>query len=439
MNAKKMNNRELGTFLVILVCLVSVMSPAMTQSSIPMFSNTGNATKGEADDISEPTTMPSPPSETTPVLSPTPEHNSGLSPTSNQTQTSTPSPSPSPTPTPTPTQTRSHASPASTIFVHSSPVLDADGSPRTLNTTTNQSVNVSRSLNCTEVFNQSNVTRSSYTNASAMTGTWNVSTLASNENSTDMQTGSWNVSDEQATPAHSPTLHINKRSLNVTESSDNETQALKECNTNLTTDLAVTSIELETGCGASEHPCFRYAGYALNVTATIANLGVADASDFVVTFRDESSQFDETEVSHLPAGSPCSVNATWDLSDVDIKRQNIMPLLHILPEAVDVDGKVTMYNFALYGMDLVDFNKLDVRKDIPQPSQGTDNTQDVLNDILIRMSKAMSQYKRGDAYSEGIQSVDIDSYTPFLERFENLLAGWELSVSFEIFTGDEIC
>ncbi|KAF5429894.1 hypothetical protein C5S36_14430, partial [Candidatus Methanophagaceae archaeon] len=111
-----------------------------------------------------------------------------------------------------------------------------------------------------------------------MTGTWNVSALASNENGTDVQTGSWNVSDEQTTPTHLPTLQINERSLNVTESSDKGTQTQNESNTNLTTDLAVTSIELETGCGASEQPCFRYAGYALNVTVTIANLGVADAS-----------------------------------------------------------------------------------------------------------------------------------------------------------------
>ncbi|KAF5428013.1 CARDB protein [Candidatus Methanophagaceae archaeon] len=285
------------------------MSPAITQSSISQFDDASTATNGEADDISEHTSTPSPPPETTPVLSPTPEQNSSLSPMSNQTQTSTPSPSPSPTPT----QTLSHASPASTLFAPSSPVLDAEEAPRTLNITTNQSVNVSRLLNDTEVFNQSNVTRSSYTNTSAMTGTWNVSAIASNENGTDVQTGTWNVSDEQAIPAQSPTLHINEESLNVTESPENETQTLNESNTNLTTDLAVTSIELETGCGASEHPCFRYAGYALNVTATIVNLGVANASNFVVKFRDEGSQFNETEVSHLPAGSSCSVNAPWDL------------------------------------------------------------------------------------------------------------------------------
>jgi len=295
------------------------MSPAITQSSISQFDDASTATNGEADDISEHTSTPSPPPETTPVLSPTPEQNSSLSPMSNQTQTSTPSPSPSPTPT----QTLSHASPASTLFAPSSPVLDAEEAPRTLNITTNQSVNVSRLLNDTEVFNQSNVTRSSYTNTSAMTGTWNVSAIASNENGTDVQTGTWNVSDEQAIPAQSPTLHINEESLNVTESPENETQTLNESNTNLTTDLAVTSIELETGCGASEHPCFRYAGYALNVTATIVNLGVANASNFVVKFRDEGSQFNETEVSHLPAGSSCSVNAPWDLSDVDIGGHTI--------------------------------------------------------------------------------------------------------------------
>ena len=147
-------------------------------------------------------TSPIPSSAPSPTLSPTP------APTSIATPTLTPSPTPSrdntSIPTPTPTQTLSHASPTITLFAPSSPVLDAEDVPRTLNITTNLSINVSRLLNTTEVYNQSNVTESIYTNTSSKTGMWNVSVIASNENGTAMQTWIWNVSS-QVTPTPTPT------------------------------------------------------------------------------------------------------------------------------------------------------------------------------------------------------------------------------------------
>ena len=87
-------------------------------------------------------------------------------------------------------------------------------------------------------------------------------------------------------------------------------------------DLAVTKIEIETGCGSFKHPCYRYLGYVLNVNATIENFGTANASDFVVKFYDEFQEkvslFNKTNVSHLPAGSNLPVNAPWNISDARI-------------------------------------------------------------------------------------------------------------------------
>jgi subtilase family serine protease len=140
------------------------MSPAMTQSSLSLFSNASNATDGETEDIPEPT----------------------------------PTPSPSPTPTPTP------AAPTITSFTPSSPVYDTEGETRTFNITTDQRVNVSWLINGTEVFKQNNVTRSIYTNTSAAIGTWNISAIASSENGTDLQTWVWNVSQVISTPGPTP-------------------------------------------------------------------------------------------------------------------------------------------------------------------------------------------------------------------------------------------
>ena len=93
MKNKKVNKskRGIGTLFVITVCLVSVMSPAMTQSSIPQFSNASNVTTPEP----------------TPVSSSLP------------TPTPTPTPTPFPTHTPTPIQSlASNFTPSTPFFIY---------------------------------------------------------------------------------------------------------------------------------------------------------------------------------------------------------------------------------------------------------------------------------------------------------------------------------
>ncbi|RKY83618.1 hypothetical protein DRP98_06785, partial [candidate division KSB1 bacterium] len=126
------------------------------------------------------------------------------------------------------------------------------------------------------------------------------------------------------TPAHDGSY-----TLDIAADSDNKIEESNEENNNLSRilfvgvpDFTVKDIRIETGCGSFEHPCYRYQGYILNVTATIENLGAANASDFVVKFYDEFQEevslFDTTNVSHLPAGSCLPVNASWNISDARI-------------------------------------------------------------------------------------------------------------------------
>ena len=303
--------------MVITVCLVSVMSPAMTQSSFPLFGNISNGTNGETGDESIPTSTPTP----TPTLTPSPTPTSSLTPTPDP----TPSPSPAPTPTPThsptptsgPTPTLTPAPtptpfpvpitpPTITSFTHDSPVYDVEGATRTFNITTEQVVNVSWLLNGTEVQIDTSVIEALYTNTSPAVGIWNVSAIASNENGTDMHTWIWNVSGNCT--------------INVTGCTKNKKKKFNESNNSMNifasyTDLAVTGIEIETGCGSSEHLCYRYEGYVLNVTARIENLGAANASDFVVKFYDDDSLFFNESILSLSTGDLQPVNASWDLSN----------------------------------------------------------------------------------------------------------------------------
>jgi parallel beta-helix repeat protein len=86
-------------------------------------------------------------------------------------------------------------------FAPPSPVSDIEGATRTFNITIDRIVNVSWQINGTEVQINKSVTEASYTNASAVVGSWNVSAIASNPNGTAMHTWIWNVT-EAPIPIH---------------------------------------------------------------------------------------------------------------------------------------------------------------------------------------------------------------------------------------------
>ncbi len=180
----KSNWRAIGTLVVITVCLVSVMSPVMTQSSLSLFSsNASNATDGEK-------TEPAPAATPTPSPSPTP----------GPTPTLMPTPAPTPTPMPSP----SPVAPSITSFAPHSPISNTEGETITFAIITDQTVNVSWLLNGTEVQINTSVKNASYTNTSPIIGSQNITAIASNENGTVVQTWIWNVLPV-TTPTPSPT------------------------------------------------------------------------------------------------------------------------------------------------------------------------------------------------------------------------------------------
>ncbi|NQE05538.1 hypothetical protein C5S32_06675 [ANME-1 cluster archaeon GoMg1] len=204
---EKCNWRGISTLLIITVCLVSVMSPAMTQTSFSLFNNASNDTDGE---IPEPTSTPTPSPTPTSTQTPTPGPSSSPTPSPTPTPsppptscptpspTSIPTPSPTPTPSPSPTPSPAPTMPPTIIsFAPDSPVYDVEGAARTFNITIDQAVNVSWLINGTGVFHQTNITESAYTNISAAAGTWNVSAIAINHNGTAMQKWDWIVTAPQ--------------------------------------------------------------------------------------------------------------------------------------------------------------------------------------------------------------------------------------------------
>ncbi len=124
-----------------------------------------------------------------------------------------------------------------------------------------------------------------------------------------------------------------------------------------------------------------------------------------------------------------------DQYKIDLARQTIFPYAHIIPDDSNISGKIVNYSFRIMGMDLVDFSK----KSNDSTFYGNDNMQDVLNDIHNRLNLVVEQFFRGDEFDNLIRLDGDYSLVAFVERFENLLAGWELTINIQIPSDATIC
>lgn len=120
-----------------------------------------------------------------------------------------------------------------------------------------------------------------------------------------------------------------------------------------------------------------------------------------------------------------------DIFDVDLNKQTIFPLSHIMVNNVTRESNVLRFNVTVMCMDIVDKSKTETT-DI---FVGNDNEQDVLNTQLAVVSRMLEIFDRGG----NVNTFRMDSdpnIEPFTERFENYLAGW--SCTFDILVANDM-
>ena len=124
-----------------------------------------------------------------------------------------------------------------------------------------------------------------------------------------------------------------------------------------------------------------------------------------------------------------------DIFEVDLDKQTIFPLSHLIINTVNTGEQVLTFNISVMCMDVVDESK-NKTTDI---FLGNDNEQDVLNTQLGILDRLMALLQRGDLYSDKYQ-VDTDvTCEPFVDRFENKLAGWVATFDVQIQNDMTIC
>jgi len=126
-----------------------------------------------------------------------------------------------------------------------------------------------------------------------------------------------------------------------------------------------------------------------------------------------------------------------DITDVDLGKLTNFPLAHIMVDSADIDERTISYNVKLLVADVVDLDK-DRRDD--NMFLGNSNMQDILNTQFYVVNKLVGQLRRLDLVSSNFLRIDsVVRTSPFRDRFENELAGWEAEVTIVAKNDVDIC
>jgi len=126
---------------------------------------------------------------------------------------------------------------------------------------------------------------------------------------------------------------------------------------------------------------------------------------------------------------------TGDIYDIDLSKQSIFPLSHIIINNVTTEESVLRFNISVLSMDVVDESK-DKTTDI---FRGNNNEQDILNTQLGVLNKLVMVLRKGDLYSSQYALDGDASLEPFYDRFENKVAGWTATMDVLVANDITIC
>ena len=130
------------------------------------------------------------------------------------------------------------------------------------------------------------------------------------------------------------------------------------------------------------------------------------------------------------------VNTTTkgDIFKVDLSKQSIFPLCHIIVNDVTFQENVINYSVSIIAMDIVDFSKEE-----GDAFNGNNNEDYVLNTMLQVQNRVYDLLRRGDLHTDKFQVDGTPTCEPFTDRFENVVAGWTQSLNIIVPNGGTIC
>jgi len=139
--------------------------------------------------------------------------------------------------------------------------------------------------------------------------------------------------------------------------------------------------------------------------------------------------------SHFESDPMINTVSQGDIFDIDLNKQTIFPLAHIIVNTATFEENVIRYNISILAMDITDTSK----KESPNKFDGNDNELWVLNSMLAVQNRCYELLRRGTLYTEKFQVDGSPTCEPFTERFENKLGGFTMTFDVLIPNDMTIC
>jgi len=128
----------------------------------------------------------------------------------------------------------------------------------------------------------------------------------------------------------------------------------------------------------------------------------------------------------------CNTVTYGDITQVDLNKQTIFPLSHIIVNSATSGENTITFNISVLAMDIVD-----IRKDeVTDIFEGNNNEQDILNTQLSVLNKVIQNLRIGNLYADGYQILGDVTLEPFRDRFENQIAGW--TATMDVIIGNDV-
>jgi hypothetical protein len=135
----------------------------------------------------------------------------------------------------------------------------------------------------------------------------------------------------------------------------------------------------------------------------------------------------DTLKAQLNATNLISTVTDGQISDVDLAKQTLFPLAHIIINSATIEGKLQRFNVTILAMDILDGKeKYDV-----EPS--------IMNAMLQALNRVYEVMTRGDLNPDYIMIDGMPNLEPFTDRFENKLAGWAMTFDVIMMSEMTVC
>jgi hypothetical protein len=132
---------------------------------------------------------------------------------------------------------------------------------------------------------------------------------------------------------------------------------------------------------------------------------------------------------------------TGDIYNVDMSKQTLFPLCHLIVNNVTIGPGTMVYNINLIVMDRVvnvTAESSGIYNELLRNYKDVTNVDDVWNTSLMTLNDIVSYVTRNPQALDYQINTDVNA-VPFTEKFDNTLSGWQAVLNISVANTANIC